>query len=167
MLVEQPLDGLTLLCSPRLADAGLPHGFTTRLGGVSRGPFASLNLGLVTGDEPKQVVANRERVAAALGFPLASLRLARQVHGAALVDAAEGAPGGSSEADGPAADGLLTDDPALLLSVRVADCLPVLLASPDGHVVAAVHAGWRGAAAGIVASAARQLAARAGVAERL
>ncbi|GAB5603133.1 peptidoglycan editing factor PgeF [Thermus sp. FJN-A] len=120
----------------------VPHGFTTRLGGVSEGPFASLNLSAATGDDPKRVEENQRRVLAAFGHPpVAALK---QVHGA-QVHLVEG-PGVWE------GDGLLTRTPGLLLRVGVADCYPLLLYHPKG-AVAALHAGWRGVAAGILPKA--------------
>lgn len=117
---------------------------TTRAGGVSDGPHASLNLGANTGDDPARVAENRSRIARHAGFPADPLWLA-QVHGTAVVD--EQAP------PGVAADGRYTAVPGAVCAVLGADCLPLLLASADGAEVAAVHGGWRGLAGGIVARA--------------
>ena len=119
--------------------------FTTRRGGVSTGPFASLNLGRLTDDDGANVDANRDRVAHATGCPRPNFLYGRQVHGATVRRATE-PPGPNrphSAEDGQAT--ALGQHPAL---VFVADCLPVLLAA-DG-AVAAVHAGWRGIAAGVL-----------------
>jgi len=129
--------------------AGLPGGralFTTRRGGVSTGPFASLNLGRLTADPGANVDENRDRVAAATGCAREHFLYGRQVHGATVRRATE-PPGPArppAEEDGQAT--ALTGHPALVFT---ADCTPVLLAC-DG-AVAALHAGWRGTAAGIVA----------------
>ena len=117
-----------------------PHAFTTRAGGVSRGPYATLNLSLGVGDVPEHVAENRRRVLAAFGNP-PSFGL-DQVHGHRVV-VAEG-PG---VAEG---DGAVTDVPGLLLRVSTADCYPLLFEDPDTGAVGAAHAGWRGVAAGIV-----------------
>ncbi len=126
--------------------ADLPGGralFTTRRGGISHGPFASLNLGRRTDDDPVAVDANRGRVAATVGIARNRFLFGRQVHGTTVRRAtATGAP--VAEEDGQAT--ALEDAAAL---VFVADCLPVLLAA--GDAVAAVHCGWRGLAGGIVA----------------
>jgi polyphenol oxidase len=120
--------------------------FSTRRGGVSSGPYASLNLGRLTDDDGANVDANRERIAAAVGLPRERFAYGRQVHGATVRRAAEppGAARPAAEEDGQAI--ALADAAAL---VFVADCLPVMLAG-DG-AVAALHCGWRGLAAGIVA----------------
>ena len=123
----------------------LPGGaalFTTRHGGVSEGPYASLNLGLHTDDDPGAVAANRERAAALVGRSLAAVH---QVHGTDVVAAGDGVPD---------ADALLTADGRAPL-VLVADCVPVILVAPEA--VGAVHAGWRGLHGGIVANAVRAL----------
>jgi polyphenol oxidase len=129
--------------------AALPGGrvlFTTRRGGVSQGPFASLNLGRLTADDGANVDANRERLAAIVGLPRERFLYGIQVHGARVRRATEppGAARPAVEEDGQAT--AIADAAAL---VFVADCLPVLLAG-DG-AVAALHCGWRGLAAGIVA----------------
>jgi YfiH family protein len=111
--------------------------FTTRLGGVSEGPYASLNVGLLTDDDPERVAANRERVRAHVGA--AKLAQGRQVHGTRVVVDGEGAED---------ADGQVTTTPGVAAIVLVADCLPVALAGPDAAGV--VHAGWRGLAAGVL-----------------
>lgn len=126
-----------MLQSPLLE---VPHGFTTRAGGVSPAPFDSLNLGLSTADDPAHVQENRRRVLALFGNPpLAGLS---QVHGN-QVHVVETA----GEWEG---DGLLTSTPGLLLRVSVADCYPILLHDPRKGVVGALHAGWRGVVAGIL-----------------
>lgn len=137
--------------SPLLSRHGVPHVFTTRHGGHSQGPYRSLNLGLGCGDDDATVAHNRERLCELFGLPANALRTVQQVHAADLVDAADLAP------DRFAADGLYTTQPGLLLSVRVADCLPVLFSTTDGSAVAAVHAGWRGLAEGILPHAVETL----------
>jgi len=117
--------------------------FTTRRGGVSAGPYASLNLGLWTDDDPDAAAENRARVATAAGVAPDRVLHGRQVHGTA-VRRATGATGEPREEDGQATT--LADAAALVVG---ADCLPVLLAS--GRAVAALHCGWGGLAQGIVA----------------
>lgn len=115
---------------------------TLRTGGVSAGPFASLNLGLHVGDDPAAVAENRRRLGAALALPREPCWLA-QAHGTRVADVdAEAAPA--------PADAAVTRASGRVLAIQVADCLPVLLASDDGAVVAAAHAGWRGLAAGVL-----------------
>jgi YfiH family protein len=124
--------------------------FTTRRGGVSSGPFDSLNLGVKTADERANVDENRRRVAAAVGQPWERFLYGWQVHGATLRRATEPRSQVTQE-DGQVTE--LTGHPAL---VFVADCTPVLLVSDDG--VAALHCGWRGTAAGIVENGVAALA---------
>jgi len=118
--------------------------FTTRRGGVSEGPFASLNLGLKTDDERANVEENRARAAAATGHAWDDFLYGWQVHGATVRRATGPRPRPTAQEDGQATT--LTGHPAL---VFVADCTPVLLVAADG--VAALHCGWRGTAAGILA----------------
>ena len=128
---------MRLLRSPLLES---PHGFTTREGGVSKGPYATLNLSFGVGDAPERVAENRRRVLSAFGSP--PLFTLDQVHGAEVA-LAEG-PGKAE------ADAVVTRVPGLLLAVSVADCYPVLFEDPQTGAVGAAHAGWRGVAAGVV-----------------
>jgi YfiH family protein len=125
---------------------------TSSGGGVSEGPYASLNLGLHVGDDPDRVLENRRRAAAAVGTTLDDLVLAHQVHGArvVVVGDAERGRGARRAADAVAdADGLVTADAGPVLVVLVADCVPMVLCDPEAGVLAAVHAGWRGTVAGV------------------
>ncbi len=146
--------------SERLAALGpaLVHGFSTRLGGVSRGRHASLNLSPSAGDDPANVAENLRRLAAAGGFAPEQLVRVRQVHGARVVRARAAGP--QTRADALWA---LRGDGPVVLAVHTADCVPVLLADRHGRAVAAVHAGWRGVAGGVVPATVAALAS-AGVA---
>ena len=130
--------------------------FSTRAGGVSEGPFDSLNLGRMTGDDVERVDENRRRLCAEVGAAPDRLALNRQIH-SSLVHCAE--PG----ARGEPGDGLWTEEPDLPVLAMSADCLPIALArvgdGPPG--VAVLHAGWRGLLAGIVAEGVRALGGRA------
>ncbi|MCS7267147.1 MAG: peptidoglycan editing factor PgeF [Geminicoccaceae bacterium] len=125
---------------------GIRHGFFGRPGGVSEGVFASLNVGLRSGDERARVLENRRRAAAALGADLGRLCIARQVHGTGCVRVDAPWPADCP----PEGDALVTTRADLLLGVTTADCAPVLLADPRAGVVGAAHAGWRGALAGVL-----------------
>ena len=127
--------------------SGLRHGFFTRRGGVSEGPFASLNCSLSGADDRERVRENQRRAMDALGLPAGALHGLRQVHGVSVaeVDAA-----GWAEGDGPAADALVTRRPGVALGIVTGDCAPILLADAEAGVVGAAHAGWRGAAAGVL-----------------
>jgi len=149
--------------SPRFTALGWVHGFTTRLGGVSTGRYATLNMGGKWGDDPAAVLSNRARVAAAAGFDPDDLRLVRQVHGAAVARSARATP--DTEAD---AVWCHRDDGHDVVAVLTADCVPILLADRDGHVACAVHSGWRGTVANVVGAAVSTLRDEAGIApERL
>jgi purine-nucleoside/S-methyl-5'-thioadenosine phosphorylase / adenosine deaminase len=141
--------------------------FSTRLGGVSEPPFESLNLGLLTADEPAAVDANRQRLAAALDLPPGRIAFARQIHGVRLEThaalplrcsfARNGAAGDQRSGEPPEADGHVMRAPGVAGLVFVADCLPVALRGPAG--VAMLHCGWRGLAAGILAAGVEAVAA--------
>jgi YfiH family protein len=134
------------------ATPGVEVMVTTRNGGVSAGPYATLNLSFSVGDDPAAVLENRRRVATALGADLADFVFARQVHGgqAQVVSAAERGRGtlDVEDAIGPV-DALVTRDPGTVLAILVGDCVPIVLYDPAAHVLAAVHAGWRGTVAGV------------------
>jgi YfiH family protein len=129
----------------------LPGGralFTTRRGGTSSGPYASLNLGRWTDDEPTAIEANRARLAAILDRSLDDVVQQRQVHGTTVLNVTGPAP--PQDADGQA-----TTNPNLALLVLTADCLPIALASPTA--VAILHAGWRGLANGVIEEGAKAI----------
>ena len=130
--------------------------FSTRAGGVSEGPYDSLNLGRMTGDDVERVDENRRRLCAEVGATPDRLALNRQIH-SSVVHRAE--PG----ARGEPGDGLWTDEPDLPVLAMSADCLPIALARVDGDRpgVAVLHAGWRGLLAGIVAEGVSSLGGRA------
>jgi len=127
-----------------LGNLGAAHGFFTRRGGVSAGGYASLNCGLGSKDDPAAVQENRARVTACLGAD--GLITAHQIHSASSVVAA--APWRPEER--PRADAIVTATPGLAVAVLTADCAPVLFADPTARIVAAAHAGWRGALGGVI-----------------
>lgn len=138
--------------SPLLNKAGVPHGFTTRIGGLSPAPYNSLNLVSLVNDPDADantnVAENFRRVRKALGCRRHIRVQVNQVHGCNVwLPPAEPV----RPVDAPRADAIATDKQGQLLMVRVADCVPVLLSSRDGRVVSAIHAGWRGIIAGVVA----------------
>src|SRR5918996_5073120 len=142
-LTEVAADGLRLLTDEGAAERGIRVFFTDRRGGVSAAPFDSLNLAARVGDDVERVQENRRRVAGAAGFDVARLALARQVHGARVIEVRDGDAGVVGEADV-----LVTRARAATIGILTADCAPVVLWG-DG-VVALVHAGWRGLVAGAV-----------------
>jgi polyphenol oxidase len=138
---------LTQLPDPlRAAGMVAPHGFFTRLGGVSRGPFASLNCSLSGQDERDAVLRNRGLAARAVGSDPERLVGLTQVHSSDVVAVTEPWAAGA----GPRADAMVTDRPGIALGVITADCAPVLFADPVAGVVGAAHAGWRGAVGGVL-----------------
>ena len=130
---------------------GYVIGFTTRVGGVSEGPYASLNLGLRSGDDPQRARENRRIACAALGADIGRLAHNHQVHSNRVVRAAPGP-------HGEQADGLWTDERGVPLLAMSADCLPIVLVRTDGaRAVAVLHAGWKGLLAGVVAAGVKAL----------
>ncbi len=148
MLLERQMSpgGPVYFVSPLLRDAGIPHAFSTRKGGISSAPFDSLNLGNPGGDirdDRDHIIGNYSRLFAATKLSDREHCYLHQIHGDAVVCVKRGCHHNSGEK----ADALATCDPTRVLSIRTADCCPILLATTDGKCVAAVHAGWRGAVA--------------------
>jgi YfiH family protein len=139
-----------------------PHCFTTRLGGVSTGHLASLNLGMNRGDMPENVVRNYQILEEAIGFDVQKLVLANQVHGDVVRAVTSADHRSLDHRDYPACDGLITNTPGVTLAVFTADCTPILLHDPITGAVGAVHAGWRGTAADIAGKAVGKMAAEFG-----
>ncbi len=183
--------GPTLYRSSLLTAAGVPHAVTTRLGGVSAAPCASLNFQPASLDASKlgepgvpvtpgarssapgkdqfqAVVANFQRVAVALNCPRRQVVCVWQVHGIRTCVWPDDVPTRPTESPTVVmqADALATRDPSALLAIRTADCVPSLLASADGKVVAAVHAGWRGVVDGALPAAVGTLVSRFAVEPR-
>jgi YfiH family protein len=146
-------NGVVYYASPILERAEIPHAFSTRLGGISPAPFDSLNLGNPSGceivDDYQRIWENYRLLAAAAGCPGRELLRVHQVHGPKVLLAQ---PGEHFDVSAKA-DAIIASDPSRIASVRVADCVPVLLATRDGRTVAAIHAGWRGVIAGVVTAA--------------
>ncbi len=122
------------------------HGFFTREGGVSRGPYASLNCGPGSQDDPAAVVENRARCMAMLDHPPEALATLYQAHTAEVVVVDEPWPADRR----PTADAMVTARPGIALGILTADCAPVLLADGRAGVVGAAHAGWKGALGGVL-----------------
>jgi len=127
---------------------GIRHGFFTREGGVSQGIYASLNCGLGSADAKDAVRENRARVAERLGAAAGRLLTVHQVHSPVALIVEEPWP-----AAPPRADAIVTRTPGLVVGALSADCAPVLLADRQAKVVAAAHAGWRGALGGVIEAA--------------
>jgi polyphenol oxidase len=149
-----------------LGGSGATAVVTGREGGVSEGPYRSLNLGLHVGDDEAAVLENRRRALASIGAALDDLVVAEQVHGCGVGivgggDAGRGAFGLQDAV--PSTDALVTTERGLVLAILVADCAPVVLFDPEAVVLGTVHAGWRGSTAGVVeatVAAMSQLGAR-------
>ena len=128
----------------------MPHAFSTRLGGISPPPFDSMNLGNPSGCETQDpydhIWENYHRLQTAIGCRERRLCRVHQVHGAGVI----GVERSGNLDPSTKADAMVTADASAMLSVRVADCVPILLATADGGAVAAVHAGWRGVVGGVV-----------------
>lgn len=127
----------------------VPHCFTTRLGGVSTGHLASMNIGMHRGDDPKNVEENYRILGQAIGFDPKNAVLAHQVHSDTVRKVTAADCRGLDHHAYPECDALITNDPGTALVVFTADCTPILLCDPVTGAVGAVHAGWRSTAADI------------------
>jgi YfiH family protein len=146
---------LPLATFASLRDPAIGHGVSTRAGGVSEGPYASLNLGASVGDRHDAVLENRARLARALGFAPDRLVTTPQVHGkGVLVIDERTAP----TALATRADILVSREPGFLLMQRFADCVPLLLWHQAAGIVGVAHAGWRGTAVGVAGRAVEAVA---------
>lgn len=154
-LVDTPF-----LTSPLLTAAGVAHGFFTREGGVSKGRYAALNCGPGSKDDPAHVAENRRRVALSLGLAVDRLYTPYQVHSARAVTA-------PWTRERPQADAVVSSRQGVGCSVLTADCAPVLLIDPQARVVAAAHAGWKGALGGVLEDALRLMSNSGAKAERV
>lgn len=150
MLIAKTLAGVPVVVDEEARRAGILVAFAGREGGVSRPPYDSLNLASRVGDHDAAVDENRRLAAGALGFSPDRLVLARQVHGAEVMEARPGAAGVVG-----VCDVLVARTPGPVLSMLTADCVPVVLRGPSGIAIA--HAGWRGLVAGAVAAAAAEV----------
>ena len=150
-IVREERRGVLFYVCPEMREAGFPHGFSTRVGGVSPAPWDSLNLGGSCGDDPERVSENFRRFCAAIGTDPDCLVKNQQVHGdrVRLVTRADrmAFPGEPGTVE---ADGLMTREAGVCLAAFSADCIPVLLCDPVTRCIGAVHAGWRGTAGQIL-----------------
>jgi YfiH family protein len=134
---------------------GIRHGFMTRAGGVSEGIYESLNCGLGSDDEQARVLENRRRVLQLAGIPAKTLLTAYQVHSPDVLVVEEEWRDGPR----PKVDALVTSRKNIAIAASHADCVPILFADPDARVVAAAHAGWRGAIGGVLQATVKQMCA--------
>ncbi|MGH9045475.1 MAG: polyphenol oxidase family protein [Acidimicrobiales bacterium] len=153
-LGAQPCDQVSTLGWDIFEGTGIQAATPSRHGGVSQGPYRSLNLALHVGDSPEAVAENRRRAAGALDSDPGQLVLANQVHSnrAVVIGSRLGGPSRRIGEIQITADALVTSSPGVLVGVLVADCAPVVLFDPKAGVLACAHAGWRGAFSGIVQS---------------
>jgi polyphenol oxidase len=153
---------------PPLVTSGLlpvPHGFSTRAGGFSTGPYASLNLGFSVGDDPAVVEQNLRHVATLLDVSPSRLHTVSQVHGDVVLEPSptQGLEPASLAPVTGEADALRTSMLGSAVGVKTADCVPILLVDPPTRQVAAVHSGWKGTDLDIVTRAVDQMKARGAV----
>lgn len=137
---------LPLLTFPMLEKPGVTHAFTTRAGGVSTGMFESLNLSFTRGDDKDAVTENYRRVVAALGGTLSDIVCSDQTHTTNVrrVDKSCGGYGVIKDRPYTDVDGLVTDEPGLILATFYADCVPLYFVDPVHHAIGLSHSGWRG-----------------------
>ena len=137
----------------------VPHGFTTRLGGVSSGSLSSLNIGIHRGDQWENVLKNYEILGSALNFDTKNLVLSHQTHTDIVLKVGKAQTGsGLFGPELPECDGLITNEPGVALAIFTADCTPILLWDPVTGAVGAVHAGWRGTVASVASKAVAAMA---------
>lgn len=148
--------GLEVLGWPAFDGLPVEAFVTARSGGVSAGAYESLNVSFAVGDDPVAVLENRRRVAAGIDADLGDFVFSRQVHGAGVrivTSADRGSGAFGLDEPVPEADALVTSDPAVVLAILAADCVPIVLYDPVAHVLACVHSGWRGTVARVSAAA--------------
>lgn len=140
-------DGVPYFVFPNLEDTGLVrHGFSTRMGGVSEGYLAEMNLSFTRGDKPENVKENFRRMADAIGFDPESLVLSQQTHttNVRLVTEEDRGKGFTKPLDYENVDGLVTNVPGLTLATFYADCVPLFFVDPVHHAIGLSHSGWKG-----------------------
>lgn len=148
--------GVDVLTWPVFDELPLDAVVTTRGGGVSDGPYTSMNLGLHVEDDRAAVLENRSRAAATIGLTLDDLVFCRQAHDRRVVRVTVGDRGRGARGHEDAiadTDALVTTEPGVGLVVIVADCVPIVMFCPEGNVLATVHAGWGGTTRRVVAAA--------------
>lgn len=155
VLSSAPAD---VLRSRLLTELGHRHGFNLRTGGTSLPPYDSLNLGRAVGDDPNCVEQNHQRFASAVGYTPGSLYEASQVHGGAVCVVDGTAP--IVRVRSEEADAMVALPGGIGIGVRIADCVPLLVADAQSGSVAAIHAGWRGTVRGVVEAGVQALLAR-------
>lgn len=141
-------NGVVFLTFPKLVKAGVCHGFSTRIGGVSEGHLSSMNLSFTRGDDPKKVQENFRRIGEAIGFDAKDLVLSSQIHETKIRRVTKKDRGdGILRETVPGIDSLVTDEPGVPLYTSYADCVPLLFYDPAHKVIGMAHSGWRGTVA--------------------
>ncbi len=145
------VNGVTYITFRKLSEAGVIHGFSTRLGGVSQGYLGTMNLSFHRGDDPEAVMENHRRLAAAIGYDASNAVFSDQVHETRIhsVTRKDAGKGIVKDTDIIDIDGLVTDCPGIPLVTFYADCVPLFFYDPVRQVVATAHSGWRGTVAGM------------------
>jgi len=158
-MIREHVDGILLYRFEELSQIeGVRHAILTRVGGVSQGHYATLNLGHTVGDDLAAVEENHRRALGALRMNPRQVVSPYQVHGARVAVVGQAHMGAVQ----PATDALVTAVPAVPLLMRFGDCTPVLLFDPVQRVVGMAHAGWRGVTAGVIEATVRTMAERLG-----
>jgi YfiH family protein len=153
-----------MITLPLLSDLpGIRHGFLTREGGVSEGIYAGLNCGYGSADNPDHVRENRARAVQAIGLPAEALVTVHQVHSPDVVTVNTL----WTHKQAPRADAMVTNRPGIALGILTADCVPVLFCDPHAGIVGAAHAGWKGAAGGVLAATIDAMAALGAIPDRI
>ena len=145
-MIKNEKDGVVYLTFPLFEKAGIKHGFSTKLGGVSVGDCATMNLSFTRGDDEKAVLENHRRFAKAVGYPVKNVVLSNQVHETKIlrVDEKDCGKGVVRESDIIGIDGLITNDKKVVLMTFFADCVPLFFYDPVKKAIGASHSGWRG-----------------------
>ncbi len=144
-------DNVIYFTAPIFEKAGIKHAFATRIGGVSEDYFSEMNMGFTTGDDPEKVMENHKIFARAIGYDEKKLVFPNQLHTDAVrrVSSEDAGKGIVRKSDFVGVDGLITNDPDILLPTFFADCVPLLLYDKMNNAIGAVHSGWRGTVARI------------------
>jgi len=148
LMIEERTTSLSLWSFKNLSKfREISHFVSSRIGGCSTPPYASLNLSFNVGDDPQKVLKNRQRLAEAIGNPLSNLTTAKQIHDCRVTVVSEPLRGnGATDYSGAidATDAMVTRVPEICLMILLADCVPMILYDPIKRVVGVTHAGWRG-----------------------
>lgn len=146
--IEHEKDGVVYLTFPKLDEAGVVHGFSTRMGGVSEGEFSTMNFSFMRGDLRENVIENYRRFGEALGFSYEDLVLSAQIHETKIRKITKKDKGdGILRPTVPGIDGLVTDEAGIPMYTSYADCVPLIFYDPIKKVAAMAHSGWRGTVA--------------------